>query len=100
MATCEAIETDSAVDLRVSGTMNVAGVAKLKEEVLTWVGSKPSVVLDLDQVDALDGAGVQFLVALKKSIENRGAQLRIVANAEIPAAALALAGASGLASDN
>ena len=98
MATCEAIETGTAVELRVHGEMNVATVARLKDEILIWLGTKPTIVLDLNELEALDGAGVQLIVALKKCVEAGGAVLSVLATAEIPAGALELAGASGLAS--
>lgn len=100
MATCEAIETESAIELKVRGEMSVASVATLKDEILTWLGTRPTIVLDLDDVEALDGAGVQLIVALKKCLEASGSVLRVIASAEIPAGALELAGARGLASQD
>ncbi len=55
----------------IRGTVDIAAVAALRQELLDAMTPHRNVVVFVDQVEKLDGAGVQLLFAAKRFTERR-----------------------------
>lgn len=93
MVRCELSESGDKVELSIHGVADVANAASLKEQLSSIDCAGRDVVVVLDGLERLDGAGVQLLVALKAYVGRSAANLTIVAAAEAPRSALEIAGA-------
>lgn len=82
--------------LELSGTMDVASVARLHEEALRLASAGGAVILDWAGCDRLDAAALQTLLALKRRLEAGGGSLRVGRDAPGIRAWLTMAGASSL----
>ena len=72
---------DEAV-LKVSGALSVAAAEDLRCRWLDWLGRGSGLVLDLSEVSSCDTAGVQMLLAARKSARHAGKPFRIAAQSD------------------
>ena len=93
MVQCDVSESGTAVELRISGDVDVANVLALQEQVASVIAIGRDLIVDLDAVTRLDGAGVQLLVSLLTFVTRNGGAMSVVANADVPKHALEMAGA-------
>ncbi len=93
VALCRIVESENALELKLEGELTVGHLTAIKGEILSLLGTRAETVVDLDAVEAIDGAGVQFLISLKLLLDAAGSACRVIAGAEIPKAVLANAGA-------
>jgi len=67
------------------GDLDIATVPALQREVLAGTDGARIVVLDLSDVGWLDSSGLRLLDDLARTYEARGAAVRVVAPADVPA---------------
>ncbi len=65
--------------LRLDGALTVREVSVTRHLWLTEIGLNPEPVVELDatELQKIDTAGVQLLLALRREVEGRGGQLRL-----------------------
>jgi anti-sigma B factor antagonist len=64
---------------RLEGGLSVVDAAQQREHLLALLDNQPGdLALDLGQVEEVDSAGVQLLLATARSLRERGHQLRLV----------------------
>jgi len=64
---------------RLEGGLSVVEAAQQREHLLALLESQPGDLdLDLGQIEEVDTAGVQLLLATARSLRERGHQLRLV----------------------
>ena len=81
--------------------LTIYTAAQTRLELLEWLGAAPDdagepFVIDGSAVTEVDGAGVQLLVALSRSLLAQGRRLAIAAPAEALASACVVLGAASL----
>src|SRR5262249_25396811 len=94
MITCHVALAGSTLEVKIVGDADVANVRALYELLGGVPLSGGAVVVDLDGVERLDGAGVQLLLAFKSYVERSGASMSVVARTDAATRALALSGAN------
>lgn len=83
--------------LALSGELTINEAAAKRETLLQWVADAPaSTDLDLSAIEACDSAGVQLLLSLRRTLADRGGELRLRAAPDCVAATLST---YGLAAD-
>jgi anti-sigma B factor antagonist len=70
---------------RFAGDMDVASAPVLQREVLAATREARRVVLDLSDVTWIDSSGLRLLDDLTRVYEARGADVRVVVPADVPA---------------
>jgi anti-sigma B factor antagonist len=70
---------------RFSGDVDLASAPTLRSDVLAATSRAGRIVLDLSEVAWLDSTGLRLLDDLVRAYEGRGAVVRIVAPADVPA---------------
>jgi len=70
-------ETDSAVRLKVDGTLSIYEAAALREELLACLETNTGLELDLCGVTGCDTTGLQLLYAVRKTAETAQKALHI-----------------------
>ncbi len=94
MTLCEVRESGGALEVTIHGAADVANARALRDELASLVPPGRDVVVVLDDVERLDGAGVQLLVALKAFVERGDGTFVVSATTAVPAKALETAGAA------
>ena len=84
-ASAEVEARDGGHIVRFEGDLDLASVPAVKREVLAATTRAQHVVLDLSDVAWLDSSGLRLLDDLARVYEGRGATVRIVAPADVPA---------------
>ena len=74
----------------------MASAAALRERLLGTVVAGRDVIVDIEGLERLDGAGVQLLIALRSFVVRGGASLSIRATADASRAAIENAAAGPL----
>jgi anti-anti-sigma factor len=95
------IEVDSylagtTLELTVSGFVDIASAATFKERLVAALTPACDVVVKLDALDKLDGAGLQLLLAAKAHVERAGHSFVIGSLGEVAQRAIETAGAAPL----
>jgi len=70
---------DGGAALRLSGELTIYHAAELKEALLPFAADAGAWALDLSGVTDVDSAGVQVLLAARRTLAARGAALRLTA---------------------
>ena len=70
---------------RFSGDLDIESAPPLQREVLAAASAAELLVLDLSDVAWMDSTGLRLLDDLTRAFEARGAVVRIVAPADVPA---------------
>jgi anti-anti-sigma factor len=78
--------------LRLSGELTIYDAAALKTALLALPAAEGDWSLDLAGVTDVDSAGIQLLLALRRTLAARGAALRVSARSAAMNAALSLYG--------
>lgn len=65
--------------MRIEGEMTIYRAAELRGALLAALAEPGDVLLELDAVDELDTAGVQLLLAARRSAQAAGRTLRLFA---------------------
>jgi len=92
------VRLSAAAVLTIDGDFTIVRAAELREALLARLATAPSeLALDLGAVSDFDSAGVQLLLATRRSLAEAGAQLHIVATSSAVRQALALFGLAALA---
>ena len=68
------------LQLRLQGNLDIYTVAELRGRLLSYLSSVHILDLDLHEVAEIDGAGIQFLMAVKSSASRQGCQLSLSAH--------------------
>jgi len=84
--------------------LSIFTVTETRASWLAWLASEASALssaddlppLDASQVDVVDGAGVQLLLSLQRSLHDRGLTLRLAAPSQTLRVACAALGAGAL----
>ena len=93
----EVVDSGSALELTIHGPATVAVANALQERLMeALLGADKDVVVNVDTVEKLDGAGLQLLFAIKASVERRGSSFALVASEGAALRAIQLAGADAL----
>ncbi len=83
--------------LSLGRDLTIVRAAELRETLLAKLAEAPAVLaLDLGEVSDFDSAGVQLLLATRRSLAEAGAQLAIVTASSNVRSGLALFGLAGL----
>jgi anti-sigma B factor antagonist len=83
--------------LSLGRDLTIVCAAELRETLLARLAEAPAVLaLDLGEVSDFDSAGVQLLLATKRSLAEAGARLTIVAATSTVRASLSLFGLADL----
>jgi anti-anti-sigma factor len=64
--------------ITVTGEVDIATVAVLRDQLFTLADTSCSVIVDLDQVSFIDAAGLGALVGAARRADIRGASLQVV----------------------
>ena len=64
--------------ITVTGEVDIATVAGLRDRLFTLAGTSRSVIVDLDQVSFIDAAGLGALVGAARRADIHGASLQVV----------------------
>ncbi len=78
--------------ITVTGEVDIATVAGLRERLFTLADTSPSVIVDLDQVSFIDAAGLGALVGAAHRADIHGASLQVVCDRPQTRELLRLAG--------
>lgn len=70
---------DSESRFTLTGGLDISAVEGLLSALMEYSGSHPAICLDLSQIQTCDAAGLQLLLALKKSAEAAGKPMALVA---------------------
>ncbi|WP_308390115.1 STAS domain-containing protein [Acidithiobacillus sp. AMEEHan] len=65
------------LQLELQGNLDIYAVAELRGRLLSCLASAHTLEIDLRQVEEIDGAGLQLLLALKRSASEQGCQLSL-----------------------
>ncbi|MBU2753228.1 STAS domain-containing protein [Acidithiobacillus sp. CV18-2] len=65
------------LQLGLQGNLDIYAVAQLRERLLSALASAHTLDIDLHQVEEIDGAGLQLLLALKRGASEQGCQLSL-----------------------
>jgi len=84
--------TGEVTGLRITGELNIYRAGELKQTLLEALSGARAVDIDLSQVDEIDSAGVQLIVATRKQAYVSGKGLRIVDHSPAVAQAIELLG--------
>lgn len=84
-ASVEVEAGDAAHVAHFAGDLDIASAPALEREVLAATEGAQRVVLDLSDVGWLDSSGLRLMDDLTRAYEARGAAVRIVAPADVPA---------------
>jgi anti-anti-sigma factor len=85
---------DGSASLRLSGELTIYHAADLKQALLPFAADAGALALDLSGVTDIDSAGIQVLLAARRTLAARGATVRLTA---CSAAAQALFSLYGMA---
>jgi len=81
---------DGGATLRLSGELTIYHAADLKQALLPLAADAGAWTLDLSGVTDIDSAGIQVLLAARRTLAARGAALRLTACGAAAHAALSL----------
>jgi anti-sigma B factor antagonist len=97
---CEVDENEQTdgLELTLRGAADVAAARMLCERLVATLPVDRNVTIVLDELERLDGAGVQLLIAAKRFVENGGHACTVRANDGVARSAIALAGATDILS--
>jgi anti-anti-sigma factor len=70
---------DGSASLRLSGDLTIYHAADLKQALLPFAAEGGAWTLDLSGVTDVDSAGIQVLLAARRTLAARGAALRLTA---------------------
>jgi len=73
-------DTNAAAALRLPQELTIYAVGELHPQWLAWLATaagREEAEVDANEVDQVDAAGLQLLVALERSLADRGVRLRI-----------------------
>jgi anti-anti-sigma regulatory factor len=93
---CDVLVRDGAegeLRLALRGAADIAAAQLLREQLLAVLSPERDVVLDLEELEKLDGAGAQLVFAVKAFVERAGRKFSLVAGSGAPRRALEDAGA-------
>ncbi|WP_286757768.1 STAS domain-containing protein [Ralstonia sp. RL] len=68
--------------LRIEGEMTIYQAAELKQTLASALRQGEALEIDLSAVGEIDAAGIQLLIAAKKSAQAAGKELRLVAHSD------------------
>jgi anti-anti-sigma factor len=83
---------DGSASLRLSGELTIYHAADLKQALLPLAEQAGAWALDLSGVTDVDSAGIQILLAARRTLAARGAALRVTACGAAADAAFSLYG--------
>jgi anti-sigma B factor antagonist len=83
---------DGSTSLRLSGELTIYHAGDLKQALLPLAEQAGAWALDLSGVTDIDSAGIQVLLAARRTLAARGAMLRLTARSATAHAAFALYG--------
>lgn len=92
----ETADNGSVLDLTLTGAADIAAARELRDELVAAIVTGRDVVVHVDALDRLDGAGLQLLLAAKASVERNGHAYSVVAEGGAARRAIELAGAEAL----
>jgi anti-sigma B factor antagonist len=79
--------------IRLEGDMTIQNAAEQRQALLAALpAAEAGLALDLSRVDGFDSAGVQLLLALRHSLQARGAELTLAGATQAIADALGVYG--------
>lgn len=78
--------------MRIEGDLTIYRAAELKAELLAALAEPGDLDLELDAVDEFDTAGVQLLLAARKTAQAAGRSLRLVSPSPVVTRALGTLG--------
>lgn len=85
LAEIEATTYDGAVEVRVSGEIDLSNAREVLDVVGgAWPGDPTLVVLDLSATSYLDSAGIAMIFRLAERLGHRRQELRLVVPADAP----------------
>lgn len=85
--------------LRIEGEMTIYQAAEIKQTLLAALVQHDALDIDLSAVTEIDTAGLQLLVAAKKSAQDRQKELHLTAHSEAVVEAFELLDLSGYFGD-
>ena len=71
------MKQSSANKIILSQELTIFTVNSLKEEMVKLLAEKKDIVLDCSKVEAVDGAGIQLLLSLERTLLNQEAELKL-----------------------
>lgn len=83
---------DGTALLRLAGELTIYHAAELQCALLPLAAEARTLTLDLSGVSDVDSAGIQLLVATRRTLAGNGAALRLHARSDAVGEALALVG--------
>lgn len=92
MIACEAKDSGETLEITISGVLDIGNAKELKERLRAAFVPRRPVMLNLDAVERLDGAGLQLVLAFKRHVEERGGRFDLVAQTDVPREALLFGG--------
>lgn len=92
----EAREVGATLEITIRGAADIAAASYLRERLLAVLASDRDVVVRLDAVERLDGAGVQILLSAKSFVEHGGRTLVVTTAGEVALRAMESAGVLAL----
>lgn len=72
----------SIAPLSPSYDLTIYHALELKQQLLDALAGSTELELDLSRVGAMDAAGLQLLILLKKEAQRKGGQVRIIAHSQ------------------
>lgn len=92
-------QPDGSISWVFDGELTIYTVAELKTELMPWLELNRDIELDLAQVSEVDGAGIQFLLLMRREVMASARVLRLSAISPAVRDALALCNLSHLFED-
>lgn len=92
----ETADSGAVLELTLKGAADIAAARELRDELVAAIVTGRDVVVNLDALDRIDGAGLQLLLAAKASVERGGHACSVVAEGGAARRAIELAGAQEL----
>jgi len=72
-------ELDDSIVLVFNSDIEVSGMKKMKEELLTTVeNNDKDIVIDLSKVNYLDSSGIGVLINISKILKGKGKSLKLI----------------------
>ena len=89
-------DAGAAIEIAIAGSADIAAAALLRERLLAVLTPERDVVVRLDALDRLDGAGVQLLLAAHALVTRAGRSFHVSAPGDVARRAIETAGATAL----
>jgi anti-sigma B factor antagonist len=96
MIRCEVVDSGLVLEMKIVGEGDIAHAVALQEQIASVTTIGRNVVVNLDGLTCLDGAGVQILIALKTFIVRNGGVFRVLGHSESALRAIETAGAADI----